>query len=112
MVMIHVKFSRGGIHCYPDAPDAVAFLRFPHFHYFHFEVDVEVNHDNREIEFILFRDWCEALYGEKVLQLKGKSCEMIAKELIERIEKEYGKRRITVKVTEDDINGAIVDNWR
>lgn len=111
MVMIHVEFRKSGIHCYPDAPEEVAFLRSPHFHYFYFKVDVEVKHDNREIEFILFQKWCEKLYADNTLQLDNKSCEMIAKDLINKITEEYGERRIRVSVLEDNINGAIVDNW-
>lgn len=118
MIMIHVKFQKEGVHCFPEAqannrPDLadVSFLGWQHFHYFHFECDVQVGHDNREIEFIQFRRWCESLYEQKTLQLNNKSCEMIAQELIDKIVEHYGQRKVRVKVLEDNINGAIVTNW-
>ena len=52
--LIFVKFALPGIHCYPDAPDDVSYLRSPHRHLFHFKVGVPVNHANREIEFHQF----------------------------------------------------------
>ena len=118
MIMIHVKFQKEGVHYFPEAqandrPDLadVAFLGWPHFHYFHFECDVQVGHDNREIEFIQFRRWCEQLYNDQTLQLNNKSCEMIAQELIDKIVEHYGQRKVRVTVLEDNINGAIVTNW-
>ena len=33
---IYVKFTKEGIHCYPDAPEDVEFLKNPHRHIFHF----------------------------------------------------------------------------
>lgn len=115
MIMIHVKFRKEGVHCFPEASSRsdlsdVAFLGSPHFHYFYFECDVQVGHDNREIEFIQFCRWCEALY-EQTLQLDNKSCEMIAQELIDKIIEHYGQRKVRVTVLEDNINGAIVTNW-
>ena len=39
---IWVTFQKEGIHKYPDAPDEVDFLRYPHRHMFHFKVQIEV----------------------------------------------------------------------
>lgn len=116
MIMIHVKFQKEGIHCFPEASSNpqlsdVSFLGSPHFHYFYFELDVEVGHDNREIEFIQFCRWCEQLYADRTLQLDNKSCEMIAQELIDKVVEHYGQRKVRAKVLEDNINGAIVTNW-
>lgn len=113
---IEVKFSKEGVHRFPEAAtnpeyatggwDDVSFLAQPHFHYFHFVVQVEVTDSNREIEFIQFNRWCQRLYGNGTLELDFKSCEMIAEDLIEQIRKEYGERQIVVAVYEDNINGA------
>jgi len=113
---IEVKFQKEGIHKYPAASsdkslatgkwDDVSFLGHEHFHYFFFEVEVEVFENDREIEFIQFRRWLERLYGEDTLSLDFQSCEMMAEALIEKINENYPNREITVKVYEDNINGA------
>jgi hypothetical protein len=113
---IEVKFTKEGVHCYPAAGtdpklktgdwDDVSFLANPHFHYFHFEVAIEVFQNDRDIEFIQFSRWLQRLYSNDTLQLNSKSCEMLAEELIDRIKAEYPTREINVGVSEDGINGA------
>ena len=51
---IWVTFQKEGIHKYPDAPDEVEFLRYPHRHIFKFKVQIDVEHDDRDIEFFIF----------------------------------------------------------
>ena len=99
---IWVTFRKEGIHKYPDAPEGVTFLKFPHRHIFHFKVKLEVFHDDREVEFILFKRELEALYDDETLQLNNMSCEMIAKELLNK----YKLERCSV--FEDNENGAVV----
>ena len=103
---IFVKFQKEGIHKYPDAPEGVEFLRHPHRHMFHFEVELEVFHDDRDIEFILLKRELEALYDEKTLQLDYKSCEMMADDLAAYIQKNYPNRHLTIEISEDGENGA------
>ena len=105
---IFVTFQREGIHCYPGAPEGVEFLRHPHRHMFHFKITMEVFHNDRDVEFILFKRELEALYTEGTLILHSKSCEMIAEELIEYISKKYEHRDITVEISEDGENGAVL----
>jgi len=103
---IWVTFQLPGIHCYPDAPDAVAYLRSPHRHLFHFKVSVEVTHDNRDIEFHLLLNTLRGLYADGTLQLDHKSCETIARELLARVVNMYPNRAIAVAVSEDGECGA------
>ena len=103
---IYVKFQKEGIHCYPDAPEGVEFLKNPHRHIFHFRVDIDVFHNDRDIEFILFKRELENLYSTQVLQMDHKSCEMLAEELIDYISKKYPGRNVSVEISEDDENGA------
>lgn len=107
---ICVKFQKEGIHCYPAAKNipGVEFLANPHRHLFHFEVAVEVFHDDRELEFILFKRELEKLYNESILLLNYKSCEMIADELEKYIISNYPGRDIIVSVFEDGENGALL----
>lgn len=106
---IFVTFQKEGIHRYPDAPEGVEFLRSPHRHIFHFRVTVGVFHNDRDIEFILFKRELEALYSDATLQVDYKSCEMLAEDLIDYIRKAYPDRKITVEVSEDGENGATLE---
>lgn len=103
---IFVQFRKEGIHCYPAAPEGVEFLKHPHRHMFHFRVTVEVFHNDRDLEFILFKRELENLYKESTLQVDSKSCEMLSEELINYISAKYPGRTISVEVSEDGENGA------
>jgi hypothetical protein len=105
---IFVKFQKEGIHCYPAAPEGVEFLKHPHRHMFHFEVEIQVFHHDRDIEFILLKRELEALYDEKVLELNHQSCEMMASSLYDYLIGKYSKRDIKITVSEDGENGAIL----
>lgn len=102
---IWVTFQKEGIHCYPQAPKVVEFLQHPHRHMFHFRVEIEVFHDDRDIEFILFKRELESLY-DGLLELNYKSCEMLCDDLSDYIMKTYPGRRLTITVSEDGENGA------
>ena len=109
--MIFVTFEREGIHCYPAAAtnpalESVSFLQYPHRHMFKFKVAISVNHDDRDIEFIIFKRWIESLYGNDVIQLDYQSCEMIAQDLYEQIALKYPGRDVEIEVSEDGENGA------
>ena len=114
---IFVRFQKEGIHKYPAAatdPNLatgdeydVSFLATPHRHIFHFRVDIQVFHDDREIEFILFKRELENLYTEGTLQLDYRSCEMMADDLADYILDKYPDRELTISVSEDNENGAI-----
>lgn len=103
---IWVTFQKEGIHKYPDAPDEVDFLRYPHRHIFHFKVEIEVDHDDRDIEFFIFKRWLESLYQDNVLQLDYKSCEMMADDLARQIKDKYPQRKLIIEVSEDGENGS------
>ena len=108
---IWITFQREGIHQYPAAAEDpkledVAFLSFPHRHIFHFRVEIEVFHDDRDIEFIQFKRWTESLFSDEILQLDHKSCEMISDELYMHIAGRYPGRDVWISVSEDNENGS------
>jgi len=115
--MIFVTFQREGIHCYPAAgtdPNLktndqydVSFLASPHRHMFHFNVAIQVFHNDRDIEFIQFKRWLDNLYTG-VLELNFKSCEMISDDLYHQIASRYPDRDIHITVSEDGENGATI----
>jgi len=86
----------------------VSFLATPHRHIFHFEVTIEVFHNDRDIEFIQFKRWLENQYSQGILALDYKSCEMISDDLYEVIATRYPDRNITITVSEDNENGATI----
>jgi uncharacterized protein YqgQ len=109
-VQIWVTFEKEGIHRYPaaDKIPGVEFLAYPHRHMFKFRVAIDVFTDDREIEFILFKRELEQLYADKILELDYKSCEMLARELLTYITTKYINRSVTVEVSEDGENGAVI----
>ena len=121
---IWVTFTKEGIHKYPAALDDpelatgdeydVSFLGYPHRHTFHFKVQIQVTHNDRDIEFIQFKRWLERLYAEvdsstAVLQLDYKSCEMIADDLYLQINNKYPGRFVVINVAEDNENGCQIE---
>ena len=117
---IWVTFRKEGIHRYPAAATDpalttgdyydVSFLGFPHRHIFHFRVWIDVWHNDRDVEFIQFKHWLEALYhsDQAVLSLDYKSCEMIADDLYIQIASRYPDRAVWIEVAEDGENGCLI----
>ena len=115
---IWVTFQREGIHRYPAALTDpalatgdeydVSFLGHPHRHIFHFRVGIDVFHNDRDIEFIQFKRWLENLYGQGIIALDYKSCEMIADELYTNIAGRYPGRSMWIEVSEDGENGCLI----
>jgi hypothetical protein len=113
---IWVTFQKEGIHKYPAALEDpllatgdeydVSFLGYPHRHIFHFKIQIEVFHNDRDIEFIQFQRWLENLYNKGTLELDFKSCEMISDDLYDQISERYTGRSITINVSEDNENGC------
>ena len=105
-----------GIHHWPECPhDEVAYLRDPHRHMFHITAHAPVNHDDRDVEFIMLKHEIKKYLLQKyatvtrvtfsskqICEFGSMSCEMIAAELIEA----FGLRACTV--SEDGENGATV----
>jgi len=115
--MIWIKFQREGIHAYPAAAtdpklEDVKFLAHPHRHIFHFNVGIEIFHNDREIEFIQFKRWIENIYRNSLLQLDNKSCEMISDDLFDIIAQQYPNRDIEISVSEDGENGSLIKYYK
>lgn len=115
---IWVTFRKEGIHRYPAAATDpalstpgeydVSFLGNAHRHIFHFQVWIDVFHNDRDIEFIQFKRWLEGLYSKDILDLDFKSCEMIADDLYLQIAARYPKRAVKIDVSEDGENGCSI----
>lgn len=102
--LVVVRFQFEAIHSWPECPhDDVAFLRAPHRHMFHVEAKMHVNHNDRDVEFIMLKREMEN-YVQTVFagDIGRKSCEDIAEELVEWFELH------SCSVFEDGENGAEV----
>jgi hypothetical protein len=113
---VWVTFQKEGIHRYPGADTDptlatedwldVSFLGVPHRHIFHFRLEMEVFHDNRDVEFIQLKRILENFYADGTLQMNHKSCEMMARELHERAYNAWPDRDYVIEVSEDGENGC------
>ena len=108
---IIVKLQVEGTHNWPDATDGAGaemhYLEYRHRHMFHIVAKKEVFHDDRDIEFILFKRELENLYSEEgAMTLDYQSCEMIARELAKYIQTKYPNRALSISVAEDNENGC------
>jgi hypothetical protein len=102
-----------GFHLWPDAPRARDYIGRRHRHVFHVQVQVDVFHDDREVEFHDLLDLVNDAVGALGEPLSGgardlgaMSCEMIARHLAEAIREQLPGRRIMVDVSEDGEVGA------
>lgn len=105
MLSIIVRFSKHVMHHWPDAHEKRSYLLHPHRHQMRVEVEFEVRHTDREIEFHDFQEFCtDAFEGGYV---GAKSCEDMALELAKKVRDEYGDEGfLTVSVFEDGEVGA------
>jgi hypothetical protein len=112
---IFVRFTFGGWHCWPDAPERRAYLRDRHRHLFHVEVKTTVDHDDRELEFhdllafaaVEFSGLGEVDPEAGIVDFGSQSCETLARRLATVTADKYDKA-IAVEVSEDGECGALV----
>jgi hypothetical protein len=81
-----IQFEMEGFHNYPNPPEQVEFLKYPHRHTFMIKCGYKVTDLNREKEIFICRDivkeYLNEAYGSPC-QFENMSCEMIAKEILE-----------------------------
>jgi hypothetical protein len=112
---VQARLSLPGFHHWPDAPEAVVYLRYPHRHLFVIRATKAVSHGDREVEFHLLKGQVEFHLRERYpfgLHAPGatepaynfgtSSCEQIGEDLLRTLD------LAQVSVFEDDENGAIV----
>ncbi len=107
------KTTFEGVHCWPEAPDEVAFLRNPHRHIFHVEAHVVVQHNDRDVEFVMLKHKLDKrlsveLDDNGVWQMGRKSCEDVAEMLMVSLISWYPNRAVAVSVFEDGENGCTI----
>lgn len=110
---IVVRLQIEGLHYWPDAAKVfpeVGFLADPHRHIFFIELKKPVYHNDRDIEFLIFKravqDYLYKKYyntDKRCHYFSNMSCEMIATDLLNEFSCDF------VSVFEDNENGAEVD---
>lgn len=95
-------------HRYESAPAEVSYLRNLHRHMFNYEVELEVYHDDRELEFIMVKHEIDDYLSRRELNWTDKtSCEQMAEYIGLCLQAQYGfERSLSVSVFEDNENGA------
>ena len=106
-IYIRVKNVFEMIHCWPEAPTEMYYLRTDHRHMMHIYTSIKVDHDDRELEIIQVKHAIDYFLHNTHLE-RSTSCEMLAEKIIGYLRTQYGDRFIVVTVLEDDENGASV----
>lgn len=110
-MFIEVKNQFIDFHRWENALEEVAFLRNLHRHVFYVTTTISVKEDDREIEFFVLQKKVQEIIKDILIPMpETKSCEQMAKTLIRHLDAKYPNRMITVKVSEDNENSAIVNN--
>ena len=115
-MLVEVKTQFEGLHCWPEAPDEVGFLRNMHRHMFHVVLRIPVEHSDRDVEFIMAKHNLDKFVKEEygcdgsIYNLGRTSCEEIARSVLDWAHREYGIKpwcgNVSVGVFEDNENGC------
>jgi len=111
---IWVTFQRAGFHRYPAASEDpslsdVSYLGARHRHLFKFRAEIEIFHNDRELEFHQVLNYCESLYKDNHLEIDYKSVEMLADDLYLRLANRYPGRHMAIEVSEDGECGCRIE---
>jgi hypothetical protein len=115
---IYVNFQKSGFHRYPAAGTDpklcsageydVSYLAARHRHLFKFNVQIEIFHNDRELEFHQALTYCESLF-ENTIEIDYKSVEMLSDDLYLQLASKYPGRNIKIQVSEDGECGCLIE---
>lgn len=105
---IFVTTEFEGLHRWADAPEETAFLRQFHRHLFRVRLEIEVRHDDRELEFFKTKKGLNHAIKVVIDHNDAGSCEQIAIRLLEYFTARLQGRQMICEVSEDGENGAVV----
>ena len=115
---IYVNFQKVGFHIYPAAgtdPQLcsageydVSYLAARHRHLFKFNVQIEIFHNDRELEFHQVLTYCESLF-DNTIEIDSKSVEMLADDLYLQLANRYPGRNMKISVSEDGECGCVIE---
>lgn len=96
------------LHKWANAPEKTSFLRSPHRHLFKVRLEMEVMHNDREVEFFDAKDNLQKVIATCVDKYDAGSCEMVASNILTHMQRKYAGRWMQCEVSEDGESGAIV----
>ena len=107
---IKIKTQFEFVHCWKDAPEEVSYLRNPHRHDFLVTCEIEVFHNDRELEFFMVLHRLEHHIESVIIPNAGveTSCEQFAEDILDFLKENYGYRKMIVEVSEDNKSSAII----
>jgi hypothetical protein len=111
---IWVTFQKVGFHRYPAAGEDprladVSYLANKHRHLFKFKVEIEIFHNDRELEFHQVLNYCESLYDGQAIDIDFKSVEMLSDDLYVQLAAKYPGRNMKISVSEDGECGCVIE---
>jgi len=103
-----------GTHSWPECPiEEVKFLQNEHRHIFKVKVQIEITHNDRDIEFFVFKEFIDTIienaYGLGLKRLGRKSCEDIADMISGVVSVNYPNRETIIEVSEDGEVGCHIE---
>lgn len=111
-----VRFDLAGMHHWPEPTEARSYLGAPHRHRFGFVLGLDVDHDERAVEFHDLQLWGDTLMREfppaapGVLDFGSNSCEAIASLLLNSLATAWPRAGAGfVEVWEDGEVGARIE---
>lgn len=106
-IIVRTQFA--GLHRWDAAPAEVDYLRNAHRHTFYVEVEMSVEHGDREVEIISLKEELQDNLLQWMPQNQTDSCEAMAMQICNYLRMQYGdERSISVSVLEDNENGGKV----
>lgn len=111
---IYVNFQKAGFHRYiaaetdPKLAD-VSYLGNRHRHMFKFNVQIQIFHNDRELEFHQVLNYCESLFATQAIDIDYKSVEMLADDLYVQLADRYPDRDMKISVSEDGECGCVIE---
>ncbi|MEV6525036.1 hypothetical protein AB0M43_24070 [Longispora sp. NPDC051575] len=114
---VHLETTIPGLHHWPGAHGTEIYLSRPHRHLFGVELDVQVDHGDREIEIIAEARWLLELMGtfalsnsDGLLDFGPQSCEHLAGRITDAAAERFGdQRELRCRVLEDGVLGAFTE---
>lgn len=111
---IWVTFQKAGFHKYIAAESDpiladVSYLGNRHRHLFKFNVQIEIFHNDRELEFHQVLNYCESLFATQTIDIDFKSVEMLADDLYVQLASKYPGRDMKIDISEDGECGCVIE---
>jgi hypothetical protein len=76
---------------------------------FKFNVQIQIFHNDRELEFHQVLNYCESLFATQAIDIDFKSVEMLADDLYVQLAAKYPERDMKISVSEDGECGCVIE---